>query len=79
MKHFINLTSRIINKQHIIEIVKSPSKYYIYMNNNNLSGFTLFSIGSLSTNNNIIEICEKTNKQDYDVITDLINKINKIN
>jgi len=76
MKHFINLTSRIINKQHIIEIVKSPSKYYIYMSNNNLSGFTLFSVGSLSTNYNSIEICEKNNKQDYDIITDLINKIN---
>ena len=75
MKHFINLTSRIINKHHIIEIVKSPNKYYIYMNNNNLSGFTLFSIGSLSTNNNIIEICEKNNKKDYDIITDLINKL----
>jgi len=72
MKHFINLTSRVINKLHIIEIIKQPSKYEIHMSNNSINGIMLFSSGNLRTHINIIEICEKKDKQDYDTITDLI-------
>ena len=75
MKHFINLTSHVINKLHIIEIIKTPSKYSIYMINNTIDGFCLFSSGTIFSTYNIIEICEKKNKLDYDTITDLINKI----
>ena len=76
MTNFINLTSRVINKLHIIEIVKQPSKYYLYMDPNSLSGFMFFSFGVVSTNWYHIEVCEKKNKQDYDTITNFINKIN---
>ena len=72
MKSFINLTSRVINKLHIIEIIKKPRKYYIHMSNINMDGYILFSNGVLGTNKNIIEICKKNNKKDYDTITDLI-------
>lgn len=75
MNHFIKLTSNVINKLHIIQIVQYPSKYYIYMKDNNLSGFSIFSFGFLSSNLNVIPICEKNNKQDYDIITDFIKKI----
>ena len=37
MKHFINLTSRVINKLHIIEIIKKPNKYEIHMNTNDIN------------------------------------------
>ncbi len=30
---------------------------------------------NVTSSNNIIEICEKKNKQDYDIITDFIKKI----
>ena len=70
MKHFIHLSTRIINKLHIIEIIKKPTKYFIYMSNSNIGGFSLFSLGILGTNKNIIEICEINNKHDYDTITD---------
>ena len=33
MKQFINLTSLILNKSHIIEIIKQPNKYFIHMSN----------------------------------------------
>lgn len=75
MNYFINLTSRVINKLHIIEITKQPSKYYISITNNYISGFMLCSFGTLSSNNGIIEICEKKNKQDYDTITEFIREI----
>ena len=72
MKNFINLTSRVINKLHIIEIIKKSNKYEIHMSNNKIDGFWLFSSGCLGTNYKIIEICNKKDKQDYETITNLI-------
>lgn len=72
MKNFINLTSIVINKLHIVEIVKQPNKYRIYMTNSSVRGFLFFASGSLETDHNIIEICEKKDKQDYETITALI-------
>ena len=72
MINFINLTSRAINKLHIIEIIKKPNKYEIYMSNNSIDSFWFFSSGGLNTNRNIIEICNKKDKQDYETITNLI-------
>ena len=73
MRHFINLTSRVINKLHIIEIIKQPNSYEIHMSNNKIDSFFIIGSGGATTISNIIEICEKKNKQDYDTITDLIN------
>lgn len=78
MNNFINLTSRVINKLHIIEIIKKPNIYEIHMSNNsingNINGFLLISSGGLHTKHNIIEICNKKDKQDYETITDLIKE-----
>lgn len=83
MIHFIKLTSNVINKLHIIDIVKKQNKYYIHMSNisvnGNINGYLLAASGNLGgqldIKRNIIEICEKNNKQDYDTITDLIKSI----
>jgi hypothetical protein len=72
MKTFINLTSRVINKLHIIEIIKKSNKYEIHLSINQIDGAWLFSSGCLNTNHNIIEICNKKDKQDYETITNLI-------
>jgi len=72
MKNFIHLTSRVINKLHIIEIIKNPNKYEIYMSNYNVDGFLWFGSGSLYTKPNIIEICNTKDKQDYETITHFI-------
>ena len=74
MKHFVNLTSRVINKLHIIEIIKQPNLYKIHMSNNSINGFFLFSRGLLEVNDNIIEICKKKDTQDYETITELIKQ-----
>jgi hypothetical protein len=74
MKHFVNLTSRVINKLHIIEIIKQPNMYKIHMSNNSINGFFLFSRGLLEVNDNIIEICKKKDTQDYETITELIKQ-----
>ena len=45
------------------------------MNNNTIDGYQFCASCSISTNHNIIEICEKNNKQDYDTITKVIEEI----
>lgn len=73
MKHFIHLSSRVINKLHIVEIMRQPNKYYIYMNNKEISGLMFGWFGNLSTNHSIVQVCETKNKEDYDIITNFIN------
>lgn len=75
MAHFINLTSRVINKLHIVEIIKKPSKYYIYMSDISIDGLQLFPFGGIKSKPNIIEICENDNKEDFIHITKWIENI----
>ena len=75
MKHFINLSSVVINKLHITEIVKKPDKYYIYMNNSAIEGVQVFPLGKITTIHNIIEICKNKNPLDYENITNWIQSI----
>lgn len=75
MNHFIKLTSMVINKLHITQIIKCESKYYINMTCNNINGCMILSSGSISSNCDMIEICETKNKKDYDIITDFIENI----
>jgi len=72
MKQFIKLTSIILNKSHIVQIIKQPNKYFIHMSNNDLYGELVIGNGSVSTQQNIIEICEHNHNQDYNIITDLL-------
>jgi hypothetical protein len=68
MKYFINLTSRTINKFHIIEIIKQPNLYILHITNSSTSA-------DIWKHNNVIKICNTKNKQDYKTITDFINQI----
>lgn len=73
MKQFINLSSIVINKLHITEIVKTPGKYSIYMTNSSVNGIFSFVLGKLYTTYNIIEICQIHHREDYKTITEWIN------
>jgi len=75
MSKFINLSSCLINKLHIVEIIKQPSKYCIYLTNSHFSGSMIFASGHMSSDSNIIEICEKKNEQDYRIITNWIKNM----
>ena len=75
MKLFINLTSCLINKLHIVEIIKQPSKYRIYLTNSHFSRTMFFASGHMSSHNNIIEVCENKQPQDYKIITNWIKNI----
>ena len=54
MKHFINLSSCIINKLHIVQILKTPDKYKVYMVNNSINGYLILGGGLLNTSHHII-------------------------
>jgi hypothetical protein len=75
MKQFINLSSIVINKLHITEIVKKPGMYKIYMTNSSVSGWSSFVSGYIRTIHNVIDVCETKNPQDYKRVTDWINTI----
>ena len=75
MSKFINLSSCLLNKLHIVEIIKQPSKYRIYLTNSHFSGAIFFASGHMSSTSNIIEICEKKNEQDYKIITNWIKSM----
>ena len=44
------------------------------MSNKSIDGFLLFASGGIDINHNIIEICNKKDKQDYETITNLIKQ-----
>ena len=75
MSKFINLSSCLLNKLHIVEIIKQPSKYRIYMTNSRFSGTMLFTSGHMSSHSNIIEVCENKEPQDYATITNWIKSM----
>jgi hypothetical protein len=72
MKLFIHLTTRVINKLHIIQIIKTPSKYNIHMTNHSFGGHIILGSGFISSNTIVIEICKHKNKPDFDTITHFI-------
>ena len=76
MTSFIKLTSRLINKSHIIEIVQTPRQYNLFITNHNINGVWVMPlVGLLTTSGNNIKICETKNKHDYDIITEFIKEI----
>ena len=74
MKHFLNLSSRAINRRHIIEIVKRPYEYEILLNCATINGVVLFSNGGITTLYNTITVSSQSNKKDYDKISRWIKK-----
>ena len=75
MNHFIKLTRHVINKSHIVQIVKSPDTYHIYMINcNRIDGFFAGIIGWVHTDIHLIEISQEKHSVDYHILTEEMNK-----
>jgi len=75
MNHFIKLTSRVINKSHIVQIVKSPDTYHIHMINcNRVDGFFVGIFGWIDTDVNSIEVSKEKHSVDYHILTEEMNK-----
>jgi hypothetical protein len=74
--NFIALSSRIINPSYISSIILKENMYTIKMLHFDMSGFMLFSSGSLNTQSDI-HICKTRNPQDYGVMSNWINQQTK--
>jgi hypothetical protein len=70
---FIKLTKRIINLQHIREIIIEPNLYKIIKTNHSFMGWFILSGGFIQTHDNTIEICKNENPEDYKIIETYID------
>jgi len=78
MSKFIKLTNIIVNVNYIQSIVIKPNKYYINIITNSFDGSNWsgpgFGIGTISSYNYKIEVCETVNSSDYKIVSDWINQ-----
>ena len=81
MSKFIKLTNLIININYIQSIVIKPNKYYINVVSNNFDGskwsIAGFGMGTISSYNSEIEVCETKHSSDYKIVSEWINIENK--
>uniref|UniRef100_A0A6C0I3Q6 Uncharacterized protein n=1 Tax=viral metagenome TaxID=1070528 RepID=A0A6C0I3Q6_9ZZZZ len=76
MSKFIKLTNLIINVNYIQSIVIKPNKYCINVASNRFDGSKWivagFGMGTISSYNSVIELCEIQNSSDYKIVSDWI-------
>ena len=65
---FIKLSTAIINTSHITKIVNTNNKYHIYMTDKYINGFIFLNSGSVSTCENMIEVCKVEDPIDYVIV-----------
>ena len=79
MSKFIKLTKFIINTNHLHSIVIAPNKYHIHLVSNKFDGFKwdvgVFGIGTITSHNSEIEVCETKHPSDYKIISEWISGI----
>jgi hypothetical protein len=78
MPKFIKFTNFLLNTNDIHKIVIQPNKYLIYVVGKKIDGFNwgvgVFGLGSISSYNAEIEVCETKHIIDYKKVSDFINK-----
>ena len=76
MSKFIKLTNTIINTKYIRKIVlhNNPHEYRISMTNNKIDGFFLMGSGLINNHENEIIISKNKIPEDYNKITEWIDK-----
>ena len=76
---FINLSSIIINKLHIVAIIKKPNEYFMHINNFHNKSLVIGNLvaynETIPNSYNIIKICKIKNDKDYKIIEKLIDEI----
>ena len=79
MSRFIRLTSLLLNTNDIHKIVINANKYDIHITTKEITGNSwiisaMFGMGSISTNNYKIEVCQTKDPDDYKILSEWINK-----
>lgn len=75
MTNFIKLSSMVINKLHITQIIQEQNKYHVFLTRQYNRGFMIWGSGAFTSQFTMIEICETKHKQDYNIITEFIEEI----
>ena len=78
MSRFIKLSQCVVNTKYISHIVINPSKFQIKMTIYDLNGQLFFGTGGLSNTNYILDIDEKTNPGDYQIVNQWIGQIDTV-
>ncbi len=79
MSQFLKLTKRIVNVNHIERIYIDTSKYHIYTTASSFSGLFFGVIGSITSCDDSITICQEKDPEDYKTITNWINQMKYVN
>ena len=78
MSRFLKLTKFLFNTTDILQIVIEPNKYFIHLRASNFSGNSCqvfgFGLGAISTDNQVIEVCETKHSTDYKIVSEWINQ-----
>jgi hypothetical protein len=74
MKSFLTLTTRVINTQHILQIIIQPNKYILHMNQQSYDGIFFMASGAMDTTPHTIEICATKHTQDYKTMTRFLSQ-----
>lgn len=75
MSRFIKLSQCVLNTNYISHIIINPSNFQIKMTIYDLNGYLLLGTGGLTNTNYILDIDEKTNPGDYQVLNKWIGQI----
>lgn len=73
MFKFLRLSKRVINPIHIQYIAAYEDCYKIYMASVHVDGFLIFGSGFIDSENTYFKV-EKTNKDDYDSVTNWMQR-----
>ena len=68
MANFLKLSKICINTNHIRNINIKPSNYEIRLVTPNMVGFIIFGSGQIELDYPTINICEKENNEDYNIV-----------
>ena len=80
MSRFLKLTNIMVNTNIISKIMIAPNKYTIHIMGKSSDGFMWlicgFGIGTVSSYNSEIEVCETKHSTDYKIVSEWIDKQN---
>jgi hypothetical protein len=77
MRQFINLGKYIVNTSTIKYVTIAENKYYVTLLTPDISGYTIFGSGTISSNDDYITVCAEKNEDSYKTLTEWIQAVTK--
>lgn len=77
MRQFLKLGKYIVNTSTIKHVTVGEGKYFVTLITPEISGFSLFGSGQLSTSDDYITVCAEKNADSYKTLTEWIQVVTK--